>query len=158
MKLLRELKLKSMPDRHFGLIIAAGIASVQPYTILRNEIRLGRLQVFYPLPELMRITFLSLATWYEDAGKIRRTRGDPLALRKEPLTNPCFEKDFAHLCVQHALSIGLLQREPCIHCGTEPADGHHPDYRKPLWIIWLCHRHHSSHHAQLRALDCKTVG
>ena len=147
-----------MPNCHFGLINAAVIADVQPYTILRNEARLGRLQVFYPLPELMRITFHGLATWFEDAGKITdqsRTQRWPRILRRQTVLIKPPQGEFAHICVRHALRIGLLQREPCLYCGSEPAETHHPEYRKPLWVIWLCHPHHSAHHTRVRAAGRK---
>jgi hypothetical protein len=157
MKLLRELGLKSMPDRHFGLLDAAVVADIQPYSILRNEARLGRLRIFHPLPELNRITFYDLATWFEDADKIidQFPRKYPLALRRWPALSQTPPRDFAQLCVQHALRIGLLKREPCLYCGAEKAHAHHPDYRKPLWVIWMCNSHHLKHHGRVAAAGRK---
>lgn len=43
--------------------------------------------------------------------------------------------------VQKALLKGKLARTPCF-CGNEKVDGHHPDYSKPLEVIWLCRKHH----------------
>lgn len=56
-----------------------------------------------------------------------------------------------------ALRSGELVRwETCSHCGGPPAsgqviDGHHPDYAKPLEVVWLCRSCHQQEHAhQLR--------
>lgn len=36
-------------------------------------------------------------------------------------------------------------RESCVICGGY-AVMHHPDYDRPLFIIWLCKEHHQQHH------------
>lgn len=41
---------------------------------------------------------------------------------------------------------GLIQKMPCITCGNENAEKHHPDYDKPLQIVWLCKVCHIKHH------------
>lgn len=38
-----------------------------------------------------------------------------------------------------------LEKKPCIVCG-DAAHKHHPDYSKPLEVIWLCPAHHSDVH------------
>jgi len=39
----------------------------------------------------------------------------------------------------------------CDICGTEEnIHGHHPDYSKPLDVIWLCKSHHDKLHKWLR--------
>lgn len=43
-----------------------------------------------------------------------------------------------------ALKQGRFKKSPCF-CG-KVADIHHPDYSKPLEIIWLCKNHHSQLH------------
>ena len=48
------------------------------------------------------------------------------------------------------LSFGILERGNCLYCGAE-AEAHHPDYNKPLWLVWLCADHHRIHHARLAA-------
>lgn len=42
--------------------------------------------------------------------------------------------------VRTAIRNGSIKRKPCQVCG-ERAEAHHEDYRKPLKIIWLCHKH-----------------
>lgn len=37
-------------------------------------------------------------------------------------------------------------KSPCAVCGDMNTNRHHPDYRKALEIIWLCHTCHKQHH------------
>ena len=46
--------------------------------------------------------------------------------------------------------VGFLTRQPCVECGAEPADGHHPDYNEPPQVAYLCAKHHGQLHARLR--------
>lgn len=48
--------------------------------------------------------------------------------------------------VAHALRAGKLLRQPCWVCG-EKAVAHHPDYDRPLDVVWLCQSHHKQAHA-----------
>lgn len=59
------------------------------------------------------------------------------------------EKSRAHLKVKQALKAGKLKKEPCF-CGELKVDGHHPDYSKPLEVIWLCRLHHKQLHSKLK--------
>lgn len=52
----------------------------------------------------------------------------------------------AHGIVARALRAGLLKRQPCWVCG-EKAVAHHPDYDRPLDVVWLCQGHHKQTHA-----------
>lgn len=47
--------------------------------------------------------------------------------------------------VYSAIKKGLMKRLPCQVCGIK-AQAHHPDYLKPLDILWLCKRHHHDVH------------
>ena len=58
--------------------------------------------------------------------------------------------------VNNAIKAGKIQRgNACVLCEKtdDNIDGHHPDYRKPLFVIWLCHKCHMQHHENLRAAD-----
>lgn len=59
----------------------------------------------------------------------------------------------AHLAVQRALKTGELVKCPCEHCGKFDGrlDAHHPDYSKPLAVIWLCRRCHILLHKRGKA-------
>lgn len=48
--------------------------------------------------------------------------------------------------VQHALRSGKLKKQPCWVCGCS-AVAHHPDYDRPLDVVWLCQPHHKQAHA-----------
>jgi hypothetical protein len=55
---------------------------------------------------------------------------------------------------RRAASKGTLVKLPCF-CGNPNVQGHHPDYTKPLEVIWLCARHHVQLHSILRNGDSK---
>lgn len=48
--------------------------------------------------------------------------------------------------VAYALRSGKLVKQPCLVCG-EKAVAHHPDYDRPLDVVWLCQPHHKQTHA-----------
>lgn len=52
------------------------------------------------------------------------------------------ERVAAHSKVQWALKSGKLKKGKCRDCEREDTQAHHPDYSKPLEVIWLCPRHH----------------
>lgn len=47
----------------------------------------------------------------------------------------------AYAKVAAAKRKGLLIPQPCVACGAN-AEAHHPDYSKPLDVIWVCRGHH----------------
>lgn len=52
----------------------------------------------------------------------------------------------ANTAVSNAVRDGRLQKLPCMVCG-EKAVAHHPDYDRPLDVVWLCQPHHKQAHA-----------
>ena len=42
---------------------------------------------------------------------------------------------------------GKIIRQPCQFCGNPNSEMHHPDYSKPLFIVWLCRACHLILHA-----------
>ena len=52
----------------------------------------------------------------------------------------------ANNAVASALRTGKLTRQPCWVCGKK-AVAHHPDYDRPLDVVWLCQAHHKQAHA-----------
>ena len=70
------------------------------------------------------------------------------AARAQRATHP--EKHRAHNAVKDALERGDIVRRPCIVCGDLKAEAHHPDYARPLDVIWYCRPHHRQHHAELK--------
>jgi len=57
---------------------------------------------------------------------------------------------WAHVALASALKRGLVARLPCEVCGDPKTDGHHPDYSRPMDVVWLCRRHHKAAHAKSR--------
>jgi len=60
------------------------------------------------------------------------------------LNNP--EKRKAQNMVNNAVRDGKIIKLPCEHCDNPKSQGHHPDYTKPLEVIWLCATCHSLEH------------
>lgn len=56
------------------------------------------------------------------------------------------KKYVAQSAVGNALHRGDLVKQPCEVCGKSEVHGHHPDYDKPLEVMWLCPEHHSEWH------------
>lgn len=55
-------------------------------------------------------------------------------------------KDSARSYANTYLRRGKIERKGCRVCG-EPAEMHHPDYARPLEVVWLCRRHHLDLHS-----------
>lgn len=53
----------------------------------------------------------------------------------------------AHLAVKNAVKAGTLKPQPCWVCGAK-ALAHHPDYSRPLDVVWLCQEHHIAAHKE----------
>lgn len=51
-----------------------------------------------------------------------------------------------HNAIARAVKCGKIQRQPCWVCGSK-AVAHHPDYDRPLDVVWLCQAHHKQAHA-----------
>ncbi len=75
-----------------------------------------------------------------------RTRGtSKLEYRKKH--SP--EKLKARSLLQLAAKTGKVIRGKCVECGEKKTHGHHPDYSKPLDVIWLCQPHHQALHNRI---------
>lgn len=60
--------------------------------------------------------------------------------------------------VYQALKSGKLTKQPCFICG-EKSEAHHPDYSRPLDVVWLCSSHHRQTHnliANFESYQCHT--
>ena len=49
-----------------------------------------------------------------------------------------------------ALRRGELVRQHCAVCGEVRAVSHHPNYARPLHVLWFCRRHHAEKHRMER--------
>ncbi len=60
------------------------------------------------------------------------------------------ERRAAQVAVGNAIRDGRIKKLPCFECG-KPAEAHHPDYSRPLDVIWLCSVHHKEVHKMAKA-------
>jgi len=74
--------------------------------------------------------------------------------RREKWIQANKHKRAAHIQLQIAIRKGLLIRpSKCSECGCHcKPHGHHPDYSRPLEVIWVCQICHEKMH-QHRRLD-----
>lgn len=56
----------------------------------------------------------------------------------------------ANVAVGNAVRDGRLEKWPCQVCGFK-AVAHHPDYSRPLDVVWLCQPHHKQAHALIES-------
>lgn len=59
------------------------------------------------------------------------------------------DKKRAWNAVQQALKFGRITAEPCLDCGSTPAQAHHflgYELIHVLDVVWLCDRHHKAAH------------
>ena len=55
-------------------------------------------------------------------------------------------KELARWRLQTHVKRGKIKKLPCQTCGNPKSQGHHPDYSKPLDVLWLCSTHHMLQH------------
>ena len=55
-------------------------------------------------------------------------------------------KAAASLAVRYAVKVGKVKKLSCEVCGNPKSEAHHPDYSKPLDVMWLCRKHHADIH------------
>jgi uncharacterized CHY-type Zn-finger protein len=65
----------------------------------------------------------------------------------------------ASSAVNNAVRDGRIEKpDRCSHCHEiKKVVGHHPDYSKPLDVVWLCYACHNQLHALLRTVEQKLV-
>ncbi len=63
------------------------------------------------------------------------------------------QRALARATVNTYAARGHFPPQPCTVCGAAQAVKHHPDYSKPLEIIWLCHIHHVQVHRGVLSTD-----
>lgn len=57
------------------------------------------------------------------------------------------EKVKAKYLLNYAVKKKMIVRRPCAICESNyRIQGHHPDYSKPLEVVWLCALHHKEIH------------
>lgn len=93
---------------------------------------------------------------------LRHQRYNALHLTKEyhykqylKLKDKAPEKYKARYTLKNAVYSGKVKKENCKICGSEKSQAHHPDYSKPLEVIWLCVKHHREEHYKLNLINSK---
>jgi len=68
--------------------------------------------------------------------------------RKSRKTNK--GKNNCRIKLNNALRDKRIFKKPCQYenCGIMNVESHHPDYRSPLKVIWLCREHHLKIHGK----------
>jgi len=69
------------------------------------------------------------------------------SLRRRKPDDPIKTK--ARKSLEKALSIGTIERAPCVRCGAPNAHAHHENYSRPLDVVWLCPLHHKARHREM---------
>lgn len=87
-------------------------------------------------------------SWHEKTPERKRQQRDIAKRMMEKYP----EKQKARSMVSQAVKKGILKREPCQVCNKEKSEGHHPDYSKPLEVMWLCKKHHVEEHSKIKQL------
>ncbi len=79
--------------------------------------------------------------------KWRKSKDGKHYLKRYLETHPV--QKHAHYELRNAVRKKIIRRQPCGVCGLR-AEGHHPDYTKPLKVVWLCQKHHKELHRKLK--------
>ena len=93
----------------------------------------------------VRATRRSNVEYYRAYDRKRGSRQAPSYVRAYRERYP--EKYAAHYAVGNAVRDGKLKKEPCFFCWSARAQAHHPDYSRPLDVVWLCPGCHHLLHA-----------
>lgn len=56
------------------------------------------------------------------------------------------ERRAASNAASNAIRDGKLTKQACFVCGAPDVEAHHPDYSRPLDVVWLCEKHHKEIH------------
>ena len=76
-------------------------------------------------------------------GKLVQLKADKLRQQKYPYHRK------ARTALNRAVEKGIIKKLPCFICGNK-AEAHHPDYSRPLDVVWLCKPHHRETHSITR--------
>lgn len=89
--------------------------------------------------------------YYSKPENRKRQTENMKGYREDPVLK---ERMDARDAVNKAVKSGRLIKTPCVDCGsTKRIEGHHPDYSKPLDVIWLCWKCHIERHVLERLFE-----
>lgn len=60
------------------------------------------------------------------------------------------EKWKAQKLAHYAVRIGKIKRQNCENCGSVKSQMHHPSYKHPLTVVWLCALCHKQLHREIK--------
>lgn len=87
--------------------------------------------------------------YYRAHDRARGFRGPADLTRRYKLQHP--ERRAAQITLNNAIRDGRVTPWPaCSHpegCERKTVEAHHPDYSRPLDVVWLCPAHHKQAHA-----------
>ena len=87
--------------------------------------------------------------WYAREGKDpERLARKAEQMRKYTRDPKLRAKHEARWQINRMKTSGKIQSQPCANCGAMPSQAHHPDYSKPLLVVWLCGKCHQAEHAK----------
>ncbi len=78
-----------------------------------------------------------------------RTQAGRAAQRRDAAKRSNSYKGHVRRFTTEAIALGLLVRRPCVRCGAAKSEAHHPDYSKPLEVVWLCGCCHRQEHGAI---------
>lgn len=90
--------------------------------------------------------FASNGSKYYKNPAVRKRRSEAMKrYRNDPRLRA---RHMARWMVSRAIKSGQIERLPCSGCGAQQSQAHHPDYSKPLFIVWLCRSCHQNVHTK----------
>ena len=81
---------------------------------------------------------------FRDRREWRRDNKDKLRAYRETIRKDGREKIYQ--AVHKAVKAGTLKKMTCRVCGVSKTEAHHPDYSRPLDVMWLCRKCHKNIH------------
>jgi hypothetical protein len=145
-------EIKDLSDFPFQKKSSTGLAGVcRKCSYQRNKIALQRRRNRYPLKEL------TYKREYQSRPEIRRKvreryvqnrNANPEKFKAKEAIQKQSEKGKARNALRIAVHAGkIIKPEKCERCKTDGyVEGHHPDYSKPLEVVWLCRPCHRKVH------------
>lgn len=70
-------------------------------------------------------------------------------LKHRDLPTEAKKKAIVRSVLRVYISRGKVKKETCLYCGDIKVEAHHPNYDKPLDVIWMCRKHHVEHHKKV---------
>ena len=117
--------------------------------------------------EITKANRIAKLEYYRSYDRMRGSMPHRVAARKEYAATDAFRASHAASLVKwraehpkrrqaqtalgNALRDGRIKKLPCLVCG-DSSEAHHPDYDRPLDVVWLCTKHHAETHKMANEL------